>query len=529
MVNKVLLGLIVASVLGLGIIFAAANALPGMGKPDEECGTPAIFDEFSDDMTLNKQIILNAPGTYVDEEGNIAYLYDNFKNYAGNQYVIDGFESHESWNIVGQTHKLQFSSEYYGGDGALAYLPPTVVDNITLVSVSSHDLGRWNESGYITMWFKTTYSDSIDTIGITLEDSQGNKRHYSTLENIHSDAPNTFGNDPEYPDLVYPEGDPARDMWVDYTLGQGWNYLLWRADMYQDEGSIHLSSVNKIYITIDTNDDGHEIGTIILDDLRIQDGLQKSSNPTGGVWYPPHGRPQYGVYDIDKSNTGSGYELRLLNVKNTQYPSNGDHARMISSASVPVDFVMRVKFTMTQLGNADKSLTIPSPFPAWTPSEVREIPISEGLRNNTYFRVTYDFEPSWDPGHEWFGAYLSLQYNRFGLASVWPIERNVLQDQEPTAGSRTATTEFIPQNDVQYEMHLLAKGQFVSSTIYEVKGDDCLARKAGMSYTFDHPRHGSDKRYPIAIESTGNMRTIIHEVEIASLDENSSSKVTRVN
>lgn len=527
MVNKLLLGLIVASVLGLGIVFAAANALPRVGELIGECGSNAIFNEFSDDMTLNKQIRLNVPGTYVDEAGNIAYLYDNFENYGSNQYVIDGFETPESWNIVGQPRTLQVSSEYYGGDGALAYPASSYVGNITLAHESSHDLSRWTDSGYITMWLKTMYPDSIDNIGITLEDNQGNKRHYSLLENVHSEAPNTFKNDLEYPDLVYPDGDPARDMWVDYTLGQGWNYLLWRADMYQDDGRVNLSNINKVYIAIDTND-GHEIGTIILDDLRIQDGLQKSSNPTDGVWYPPHGRPQYGVYDIDKSKTGSGYELRLLNVKNTQYPSNGDHARMISSGSVPVDFVMRVKFTLTQLGNEDESLTLPSPFPAWTPSEVREIPISEGLRNNTYFRVTYDFEPSWDPGHEWFGAYLSLQYNRFGLTSVWPIERNVLQDQEPTAGSRTATTEFIPQNDVQYEMHLLAKGQFVSSTIYEVKGDDCLTRKAGMSYTFDHPRHGSDKRYPIAIESTGNMRTIIHEVEIASLDESSSSKATRV-
>ncbi len=103
-----------------------------------------------------------------------------------------------------------------------------------------------------------------------------------------------------------------------------------------------------------------------------------------------------------------------------------------------------------------------------------------------------------------------------------------MQDQEPKAGARTATTEFTPHSDVEYEMHMLVKGQFVSAAIYEVSGDDCLVHKAGMSYTFEHPRHGADKRYPIAIESTGNMRTIIHEVEIASLDESGSLHITRL-
>jgi len=378
------------------------------------------------------------------------------------------------------------------------------------------------------MWIKVPDPRGIDSIRIAVKDDSGNTRSYVPLENVHSSNPNTFSNDPDYPDLVYPEGDPARDMWVDFVPGPGWNYLLWRTDQYQDDGyKVDMSRINEIDIILDLNESvtGQNI---IFDDLRIQDGLQKSSNPTGGMWYPPHGRPQYGVYDIDRSRDGVNYELRLLNVRNTQYPSNGDHARMITSAPVPIDFTMRVKFTLTQLGHEDDSLTIPSPFPAWTPAEWREIPIYEGLRNNTYFRVTYDFEPSWDPGHDWFGAYVSLQYNRFGLVSVWPIERNVLQDQEPKAGAGTASTEFVPHSDVQYEMHLLAKGQFLSATIYEVKGDGCLERKAGMSYTFDHPRYGSDKRYPLAIESTGNMRTIIHEVEMVSLDEKSTTGITRI-
>lgn len=267
---------------------------------------------------------------------------------------------------------------------------------------------------------------------------------------------------------------------------------------------------------------------LILDDLRIQDGLQRFSNPTMGTWYPPHGRPQYGVYDIDPNQDGTGYDLHLQNVRNAQYPSNGDHARMISSSPVPADFVARVKFTLTQLGHEDQTFVVPSPFPARTPQDMREVQVSKGGRDNTYFRVTYDFEPSWDPGHEWFGAYASLQYSRLGILAVWPIERNVLQEQEPATGSRTATTEFTPQEGVQYEMQLLVKGQFASATVYEVKDNECLERKAGVSYTFEHPRHGLDKRYPPAIESTGNVRSIIHEVELVSLENLNADEITRI-
>lgn len=524
--RKLILGLILAGLVTLGIVFAASSALPMMAVPDA-CATNTLFDEFHNDVTFDKQVRRNEPATYVDKAGNIAYLFENFRAYANNQYVIDSFEKPESWKVNDEMGKLQLSNEYYGGTGALALAASSDLEKIVLSNEARHNLSRWDDVGYITMWLNVANPDSIDTIGITFEDGQGNTRNYTPLENVHTFAPNTFANDPDYPDLVYPEGDPTRDMWVDFVLEPGWNYLLWRADTYQDEGDVNLSNIRTILVNVQV-DEVQNVGELIFDDLRIQDGLQKSSNPTGGTWFPPHGRPQYGVYDIDKNKDGSGYDLRLLNVKNKQYPSNGDHARMISSAPVPSDFVMRVKFTMIQLGNEDESLRLPSPFPAWTPSEVREIPITAGLRNNTYFRVTYDFEPSWDPGHDWFGAYLSLQYGRLGLTSVWPIERNVLQDQEPKSGSRTATTEFVPQDNVEYEMHLLAKGQFLSSTIYEVIGDDCLGRKAGMSYTFDHPRYGLDKRYPLAIESTGNMRTIIHEVEITTLDKDATSDVKRI-
>ncbi|HXG07345.1 MAG TPA: hypothetical protein VNI77_08490 [Nitrososphaera sp.] len=531
MKKKLFAGLAVAAIIVLGLAIAV-NITGITGASGSNCVDTSLFGEFSRDSFETDQIAYGFPSLYVSEEGTIVYLYDNFANYADNQFIIDGFEDPNAWMVNGEAGKLKLASEYYGGSGALTYDVESNIGN-TLELSSSHrddllDLSRWQDSGYITMWMKAPEPKGIDSVRIAVKDDSGNTRYYMPLENVHSPNPNTFSNDPDYPDLVYPEGNPAIDMWVDFVLGPGWNFLLWRADQYHDDGNnVDMSRISEIAIILDVNE-GLTGQNMIFDDLRIQGGLQKSSNPTGGMWYPPHGRPQHGVYDIDRSQDGINYELRLLNVRNTQYPSNGDRGTMITSAPVPMDFVMRVRFTLIQVGHENKSLVLPSPFPAWTPSEWREIPIYEGLRNNTYFRVTYDFEPSWDPGHDWFGAYLSLEYNRFGLVSVWPVEQNVLQDQEPKAGAKTSSTEFAPLSDVQYEMHLLAKGQFLSASVYEVKRDDCLERKAGMSYTFDHPRYGSDKRYPLAIESTGNMRTIIHEVEIVSLDQEDADGITRI-
>ena len=527
----VVAGIALAGVIALGVIVAANAAtttMLGSSLTGNSCASETIFEEFSKNSPLKGQFADHDSGTYVNEEdgGTIAYMYENFERYAGNQLTIDGFESAKEWQVNGQ---LQLTNERYDGSSALLYKVPENIEDgtITLSKQVSHNLGRWSQSGYITMWVKAADFKGIDSASITFEDNLGNRRTYTPLQNIHSESENTLRNDPDFPDLIYPEGDPKKETWTDFVLAPGWNFLLWRADEYKDSGNTDMSQINRFHVNLQVNDNLAGGQALIFDDLRIQDGLQKSSNPTEGAWYPPHGRPQYGVYDIDKNKEGD-YELHLLNIRNTQYPSNGDHARMISSAPVPEDFALRVRFTLTQLGHQDENLKIPTPFPAWTPDELREMPLYDGERDNTYFRVTYDFEPDWDPGHEWFGAYLSLQYNRLGVLSVWPVERNVLQDQEPKAGARTATTEFAPQGETLYEMHILAKGQFASTTIYEVKGEDCLERKAGVSHAFEHPRHGEDKRYPLAIESTGNMRTIVHEVEMISLGQATEGTITRL-
>jgi hypothetical protein len=190
-----------------------------------------------------------------------------------------------------------------------------------------------------------------------------------------------------------------------------------------------------------------------------------------------------------------------------------------------MDFAAKIKFTLIQLGAASDQKKINFPFSKYIPTSwLEQNQINE--RNNTYFRVTYDFEPDWDPGHDWFGAYISLEYNKFGLNAVWPITRNILQDQEPKKGDATTTNDFAPLNNVEYEMDLVVEGQQTSATIYEVNGN-CLMPQASVGYVFHHPRHGTDLRYPIAIESTGNMRSIIHEFEMISLEKTNSTDVMK--
>jgi len=524
---------VLIGLMSLAAVISTFAASGNFNQPASNiCEDTTIFEEFGSDSVANLKSDNSGSSTYIDGQGNMAYLFEDFERYAGNQIIIDGFENPGDWHANGG-NVLKSSTEFYSGSGGLAYalVGEGNFGNLTLVRDSgvTQNLDMLSDLGYVTMWIKVPDPSGVDSVAIAIEDEFGDRRTFAPLVNVHTLDPNTFKDDPQYPDLIYPEGDPQRERWTDFMLGPGWNYLLWRTDAYSDDGTVNLSAVERVYVMVEVNENLIE-QEMIFDDLRAQSGLQKSSNPTQGAWYPPHGRPQYGVYDIDVSEDGSDHELRLLNVRNTQYPSNGDHARMISSAPVPVDFVLKIRFTLKQLGEQDEQITIPSLVPAWTPAEWRQLPVAEGQRNNTYFRVTYDFEPSWDPGHDWFGAYLSLQYSRFGLTSVWPLERNILQDQEPKAGSRTAITEFSPKRDVQYEMDLLVKGQFASATIYEVKSEDCLERKSGISYIYEHQRLGEEKRYPLAIESTGNMRTVVHEVELVSLKEDlSASKLRRIN
>lgn len=520
--NKLFLSGIISAILIFGLTLSI-DGFQFNNFAQTQCQENSIFDV---SMKKSKSYDVSSrktPGIYLDNQGSIQYLYDNFDTYSENQLVLDHFENVDSWIVNDQENQLSPSDEYYGGYGA-AYLAVFQAQDLMLSKKFDQiqNLKKFENSGFITMWMKLEDAHSIDSVNVLLEDKFGNIREYSALVNVHTSSKNTFEDDLAYPDLTYPNGNSNVEEWTDFLLAQGWNYLLWRTDIFTDTGYVDLSQIQKIHLTVNTNANLTN-QKIIFDDLRIQNGLQKNSNPTNGVWFPPHGRPQHGVYDIDQNPSNPhDYELHLLNVRNSQYITNGDHARMLSAAPAPENFALRVKFTLSQLGLSDKDTKLSFPYSDLLPAGWLQF-TDLGQRDNSYFRVTYDFEPDWDPGHDWFGAYLSLQYDKFGLVSVWPVVRNFEQDQEPTKGSPLATNTFSPKENVMYQMDLVVNGQQATATIYEIQ-DNCLVPKSSIGYTFEHSRHGPNERYPIAIESTGNMRTIIHEVEMISLEKTNVQK-----
>lgn len=513
--NKLLFSGIISAILILGLTLSISG-FQFNNFVQAQCQENSIFDasmKKSESYGIDSRKI---PGLYLDNQGTIQYLYDNFDTYSDNQIVLDHFENIDLWIVNDKENQLSHSNEYYGGHGAASL---AISNNQDLMLSKKFEqiqnLKKFEKYGFITLWMNIEDTNSIDSVNVFLEDKFGNTREYSTLVNVHNSSENTFGDDLAYPDLTYPEGNSDIEEWTDFRLAPGWNYLLWRTDKFTDTGHVDLSQIQMIHLKVKLNDKSTN-QNIIFDDLRIQNGLQKNSNPTNGVWFPPHGRPQYGVYDIDQNPANShDYELHLLNVRNSQYITNGDHARMISAAPVPENFALRVKFSLSQLGLSDKDTKFSFPYSDLLPSEWLQFS-NLGQRDNSYFRVTYDFEPDWDPGHDWFGAYLSLQYDRFGLVSVWPVVRSLEQDQEPKKGNPLATNTFSPKENVMYQMDLVVNGQQTTAAIYEIQ-DGCLVPKSSIGYTFEHSRHGPNERYPIAIESTGNMRTIIYEVEMVSL------------
>jgi len=226
---------------------------------------------------------------------------------------------------------------------------------------------------------------------------------------------------------------------------------------------------------------------IALNNLRMVDGLQKTSNEVAGNWYPPLEAPQYGVYDVNKN--GNQSSLKLLNVRQEQYPSNGDHGRLLSAGGTPLNFASKVRFSANDLTNGT---------------------------NNTWVRFQYDFDPSYDPGHDWFGSYISLDYHKVGLLTVIPLQRFTIQTQEPLDSHTDGTyrKSFTPKQNQQYELDTTVHGQTNTTTLYIVKGSK-LKALATLHYTFKRPRE--TQRNPIAVEVTGNVKATINDIEVVQL------------
>lgn len=435
----------------------------------------------------------------INNSGTIKYFKDTFDNYSDNSKLIEQFDNINGFQVKGDTSDVKTDPESYSGSSSLSLTvngtSDSNDDSIVIRKNLSQpiNLEKWTSSGIYSVWMKIKNRNGLLGVNLKIGDKNNSFRNFEEINNLQVNVPNNYDSDDTYPNIDFPEKRTLDESWTDYWLNNGWNYLFWRADdgFYKDNGAFDIKNITWFEITL-RKDNTFQTQVILLDNLRIQDGFQKDKNSLGGAWFAPNARPQYGLFDIDKTQNGK-HSVKLLNVRQSQYPSNGDHGRMILNYGTPMNFSLRTRFKLTNF------------------------PKSNQERANTWFRVNYDFDPFYDPGHDSFGAFVSLEWDKLGLVSVIPIERNSIQDQEPEIKNISdSSTKFVPQENTLYEMQLTVRGQESWVSIYEV-GNDCLILRGRASYTFKRPRYGEDKRYPVCLEVTGNIKAIIYSVEIKEL------------
>jgi len=461
------------------------------GKLVCESGSQFQSDTKGINLPTEKNIVINPSGT-------INYLKEDFSRYSNNSKVISEFDDLDNLELTGLFSDKKLSSETYSGSHSLSLqtLPSSETSrSLTVKKQLSQplDLGKWNDFGILSMWMKIADRKGITGVGLKIGDKDNNYREYQEIKNLQVNITNNFDTKDVYPDIELPSKKVNPSMWTDYWLNKGWNYLFWRADKdhYADNGILDIKNITWVEITINENANLAK-QEILLDDLRIQDGIEKENNSLGGMWYPPDKKPQNGIFELDNLSNGA-YAAKLLNVRQTQYLTNGDHGRMVLNYGTPINFAMKTRFRLTDLPKNNKE------------------------RVNTWFRVAYDFDYIYDPGHDWFGSFISFEWNKLGLTTIIPIEKDNIQDWEPRNKNISGTsTDFIPRENVLYELDLTAREQQATASIYEV-GDNCLTLKAHTDYTFQRPRRGSDERYHFALEVTGNLKAYIYNVEIKEL------------
>ncbi len=444
--------------------------------------------------TLYESRLKNAGDIVKDELGNggkINYLSDDFCSYEEYSASLDQMEDLETISVSGAAREVQLSDNNYGGDKSLKFLMPKNSRKQTVIKgVLASDLGRWASGGVYSAWIHLESHESVQSVSLSLV-SQSGTRHFTSLENILTEEENKIQSDDIFPDYYLPEKDgESHNKWEDFMLSNGWNYLFWRADEYSDEGEFDISKVESYQMTINYYED-RVAQNINLDNLRVSDGLQRNNNSLAGNWFAPNGMPQYGVFDTEKK--GDDCFVRLLNVRQEQYPSNGDHVRILSKRFTPENFVVQIEFEAIK----------------YQPQPIK----------NSYFRFQYDFEKTYAPGHDWFGAFISLEYENFGLISVDSIERYYIQEQEPKEPTKQSRQEFVLDFQKRYKLNLEVNGQDAKAIIYEVLDSKIFNYRKirKISYTFDRQRELDGNR-PFSIEATGAYHMNLYEVNILALE-----------
>jgi len=450
--------------------------------------------QFHDDTSQ----IATPAGNIINPSGTVKYYRDNFDAYSQDSKTIDQFEDLSNLKLTSPLSELKLSNSSISGQNSL--LLKLISNNLTPDQVIIKkelerpiDLSRWNYSGILSMWLNLQDRKGISGINLKIGDKDNNYREFSKISNLLTDIPNNYDTDDIYPDIELPNINEPPSIWTDFWLNNGWNYLFWQSDPthYHDQGSLDTKNISWYEISLTPNKEISDQG-ILFDDFRISDGIQKEHNSLGDNWYPPDNDPQNGIFDLDSLGNGD-FIAKLLNVRHTQYPTNGDHGRMVLKYGTPINFAMRARFKLTNF------------------------PKNKTERVNTWFRVAYDFDSSYDPGHDWFGTFISFEWNKFGLTMVIPIEKDNVQEWEPKRDNTIGSSvNFTPREDVLYEVHLTARGQKATASIYEV-GNNCLLFKGQTDYEFQRPRHGEDSRYPFCLEVTGNVKAYIYDFEIKEL------------
>lgn len=490
--------IILATVLAVGLLLVIGDGISGeriKHLPQQ------IFclDESNYSSLSAKNKVIEQGADTLNADGTIRYYYDNFDRYSDTTVVIESFENTEWAQISGPVQSIEPSRLRINGEKSLKV---TLADTgrlnvaemrITNTSQRELDLGKWENQGIFSLWLHVPDQDIFNSASMRFIDGNGNIRKFNAIENPQLGIPNFFDRDDAYPDLPFKNQESSADEWTDYQIVEGWNFLFWRNEQafYTDKGPFNARDIRHFEVSITVNP-GEGNGDIYVDDLRLITGLQKDDNVLAPNWYPPHGRPQYGVFELD-SDIENGGSIKLINIRQSQYPSNGDRARMIAKGLTPENFIIRVRFKTEDIGTS-------------------------GDLTNTWFRLTYDFDTEWDPGHDWFGFYSSLEWQKAGLITVIPVQRFYLQDQEPkNENIDVSSVPFKMRDEATYEVQLEVRGQNATAWVYTV-GDECLKLKEKVSYEFQRQRH-ADKRYPIAIEATGDMKIRVYEVEIAEIDK----------
>lgn len=438
------------------------------------------------------------PQNIINWDGTVKYFKDNFSQYSKNSRVIEQFENLTNLQINGSYGDLKLNPENYSGRNSLSLVAWPISSDNAVLSVRKGlnqplDLERWNNSGVLSMWLKIENRKGLTGVGLKIGDKDNNYREYQSINNLQIDLPNNFDTDDAYPDVTFSSPKTAPKQWTDYWINRGWNYLFWKADKvhYQDRGNLDIKNITWFELTFNGNKNiaGQQM---LLDDLRVQDGIQKESNSLGNVWYPPDNEPQKGIFELDKF-TNNSYGAKLLSIPESQYPVGRSHGRMLLSYAAPVNFSMRTRFMLT------------------------DFPKNDLERVNTWFRVAYDFENAFNPNHAWYASFVSFEWNKFGLGTFIPIEKSSIEEWNPTKEKTLGiSTDFTPEENTLYEIRLTVRGQKAVSLIYEV-AKDCYVLKGQTSFEFPRMNRDSKARYPFLIETVGNLKAYIFYVEIKAL------------